>query len=85
MAETAKRLQKLDISDCYVVTNDSVAKLVTLPLRMLGLSRCHLVTVAAMRDLAQMPTLQVMNIFGCFMNVLEHIVVRLRSCRLAGR
>jgi hypothetical protein len=68
-------LQALDISDCYVVTNEGVISLRSLPLQTIGLSRCHLVTVAAMRELAELPTLVTMNIFGCFHDVLGHIKV----------
>lgn len=76
LASRARHLCALDISDCSGVTNAGVEVLACLPLERIALSRCHLVTVAAMRKMAALPTLKAINIFGCYSIVLPHLKVK---------
>eukprot|EP00049_Salpingoeca_infusionum_P002648 m.58581 g.58581 ORF g.58581 m.58581 type:complete len:425 (-) comp11704_c1_seq1:593-1867(-) len=75
LAQQLAGLQVLDLSDCYGLTDEGMKALVKncKQLRHLALSRCHHVTVAAMKSIARMPTLEAVDLFGCYTNVYPHI------------
>lgn len=69
------KLQILDLSDCYHLTNDSIDHICdNLPqISSVSFSRCHLITVAAMWRLAKLSTLKNINLLGCYPVNFEHI------------
>ena len=68
LAKGCPQLVTLNLSDNYKLTNASVDAIVQHLHRIsnVGLSRDHRITVEAMRSLATKPTLQSLQVFGCF-------------------
>jgi hypothetical protein len=48
-------------------------------LQSIAMSRCHNVTIAAVKELAKLPKLRSINVFGCYTDVYPHIEVRLQQ------
>lgn len=69
------KLEALDVSDCYKLSDTSINHITEFckHLHQISLSRCHSITVAAMRVLAGKETLKAINLFGCYAVVFPHI------------
>lgn len=68
-------------SDCYELNDQAILAMASFGhnLQSIAMSRCHNVTIAAVKELAKLPKLRSINVFGCYTDVYPHIEVRLQQ------
>lgn len=78
-------LHVVDLSDCFNITDVGVEFMSKygLGLQKVSLSRCHNVTVDALRTLASLSSLKAIDLFGCYAEVFTQIAVSLSLTILA--
>eukprot|EP00047_Mylnosiga_fluctuans_P015433 m.46247 g.46247 ORF g.46247 m.46247 type:complete len:453 (+) comp5917_c0_seq1:57-1415(+) len=72
---TCKKLQVIEISDCYALTDTAVQHMIDncAHLFAVSMSRCHNITMAMLLRLINKPNLKHVNMFGCSPDLVSHI------------
>jgi len=71
LIEGCRRLVTIDLSDSYILSDGAIDAIVANldHAKYVSLSRCHQVTIPAMKRLAGKPGIKGINLFGCYQNV----------------
>lgn len=71
LTKGCRRLRTLDLSDSYSLTDSAIDSVVVNcdNIQFASLSRCHQITIPAMKQLAGKKGIKGINLFGCYQNV----------------
>jgi len=71
LIDGCRQLVTIDLSDSYILSDNAIVAIITKldHAKYVSLSRCHQVTIPAMKRLAGKPGIKGINLFGCYQNV----------------